>query len=119
MGIFDPEDFRGRPYVGGLNQMGHHVFGAALIGWSNYCITDNLWICLAIAYTLFGGWEIHQRLFKGATRADFIADLLYWSSGALVWAALIAYEKIIGSGVMFPTIPLCAWVIEYTRLRDK
>ena len=34
--IFAPDDFRDNPYVAGLNQIGHVVFGAALavvFGW--------------------------------------------------------------------------------------
>ena len=116
MGVFDPDDFAGRPYVGGMNQALHHVFGSALVGWANYCVTDDIWWCLAIAFAIFTGWELYQRLFKGATRPDFIADTVYWASGAVVWAVLISYSKVQGSGVMYPTVALMIWVIEYTRL---
>lgn len=117
MSIFAPDDFAGRPYVGGMNQALHHVFGSALVGWSHYIVTNNIWLCLAIAMSLFGTWELYQRLFKGATRKDFIADLLYWTSGAITWALLIGYDLISGAGVMYPTFALCIWVIEYTRLQ--
>ena len=34
--IFAPDDFRGNPYVAGLNQIGHVVFGAV---WVDCCCT--------------------------------------------------------------------------------
>ena len=116
MGIFDPDDFAGQPYVGGMNQALHHVFGSALVGWAKYCITDDIWLCFYIACLAFTCWEVYQRRFKGATRPDFIADMCYWASGAVAWSILIAYEKITGAGVMYPAGVLVVWVIEYTRL---
>ena len=119
MGVFDPDDFSGRPYVGGMNQALHHVFGSALVGWAKYCVTDDPWLCLAAACLAFTSWEVYQRIFKGATRPDFIADMCYWASGAVTWSVLISAEKINGVGVLYPVGVLMVWVVEYTRLNDN
>lgn len=116
MGIFSPDDFKNRPYEGGMNQALHHVFGSALVGWSKFCVTENNNIALFLACALFVAWELYQKLFQGATRSDFFADVTYWFSGALVWFWLLKYNTVTGAAEMYPTIVLCIWAIEFTRL---
>lgn len=116
MGIFSPDDFKGRPYEGGMNQALHHVFGSALVGWAKFCVTENIYLAFSIACGIFVAWETYQKLFQGATRSDFISDVVYWLSGAIVWVVLLKYNSVNGAAEMYPTIVLCIWAIEFTRL---
>ena len=117
MGVFDPDNFDGRPYVGGLNQMGHVVFAAALVGVFALPF-DWLW-ALVCATSLFLSWETYQALCKGAGILDFKADLSYWSAGAVAWSALTWAGYVSGIAHLFPTFALCAWVVEYVRIKRR
>ncbi len=69
--IFAPDDFRDNPYVAGLNQIGHVVFGAALavvFGW-------------VVAALLFVAWEMLQIRYAGARKHDYYQDCFFWSGG--------------------------------------
>lgn len=114
MGIFDPDDFEGQPYVGGLNQLGHVVFGAGLAG------IAATFAGITLAILISGGgviiWEAYQLKRRRALKPDYIADLFYWIMGIGLWAALIAGGYISGIGKLWPLVPLAAWVLEYARL---
>ena len=103
-------------YTCGMTSALHFVFGSALVGWANHHVTDNIWWCLAVATVAFVVWETWQLKFRQATITDYISDITYWFSGALVWALLIEYSKVDSIGVMYPTFILCVWVLEYKRL---
>lgn len=96
--IFDPDNFEGRPYVGGLNQLGHVIAGAALVAVFG----------LPVSVFLIVVWEFWQLYARGADKLDFKIDLIYWLLGALTW----------GLGwVMWPLIPIGAFIMEYLRIR--
>lgn len=69
--IFAPEDFRDVPYVAGLNQIGHVVFGAAL------AVEAGVWIAV-IGFVL---WEMFQLKFAGARKHDYYQDCFFWGAG--------------------------------------
>lgn len=82
--IFAPDDFRGNPYVAGLNQIGHVVFGAALavlFGW-------------IVAALLFVAWEMFQIRYAGARKHDYYQDCFFWGAGVCmaesVWLPVVA-----------------------------
>lgn len=68
--IFDPEDFTNDPYVAGLNQIGHMVFGAALALFFGY------WAGLLVI--AWEGWQYRKR---GALKPDYWADWAFWTFG--------------------------------------
>lgn len=82
--IFEPDDFRDDPYVAGLNQMGHVVFGAAL------CVAAG-WIVAALAFV---AWEAFQLRYAGARKHDYYQDCFFWGSGVYVagneWMPVVA-----------------------------
>lgn len=100
--IFAPDDFAGRPYVGGLNQAGHIVAGAAIASVAP----------LAVALALILAWEGWQFWKRGATKADFRIDAAYWLIGAVAWS----YAVSTGNPVYAPVLPIAAFVLEYARI---
>lgn len=82
--MFSPDDFRAEPYVAGLNQMGHVVFGAALsvvFGW-------------AVAVLAFVAWEAVQLRYMGARKHDYFQDCFFWGLGVFAagteWFPVVA-----------------------------
>ena len=113
MGVFDPDDFSGRPYVGGMNQALHHVFGRAIIGQATYWFSMPVfWAVLisGIGYVIWEGWQLK---FRGASMPDYWADLVYWMSGTAVGALIYLYGL---QQDLFWSVPLVIWFIEYKRL---
>lgn len=72
MSVFDPDDFHNDPYTGGLNQLGHVVFGAALV----------VMFGLVGAVVAFVAWELYQVRFRGGRVHDFAQDAFFWYVGA-------------------------------------
>ena len=114
MGVFDPDDFSGQPYVGGMNQALHFVFGAALLGQASYWTALSMFWCVLASGAGYVAWESYQLKRKGATKADYWADLAYWMSGTAACAFAIFYHM---DPRPLVAMPLVVWVIEYTRLR--
>lgn len=77
--IFAPDDFRDNPYVAGLSQAGHVMFGSAL--------TVNFG--LIIAAMAFVVWEAVQLRYAGARKHDYYQDCFFWGAG--VYMAGSAY----------------------------
>lgn len=109
--IFAPDDFAGRPYEGANNQAMHCVFGAAIVGVLLFAALP-VWLAVSIALGVILAWEAHQLLRRGATRADYRADLFYWWAGVIAWAWLHSSELV----VLSPIVPLVLWLVEYRRL---
>lgn len=88
--IFDPDDFRDDPYQAGLNQLGHVVFGAALM-----TAIGSVWV-------VGGGilaWELWQLKKRGADKRDYGADLFFWWSGVAMWDSdILAIWAIVAGG---------------------
>lgn len=114
MGVFDPDDFADDPYVGGLNQLGHVVFGAALVGLAS--TFAGVFAAILIAGGGVIAWEAFQLKRRGALKPDYIADLFYWLTGIGSWAAMISAGHVTGWGELWPMVPLIAWVLEFARL---
>lgn len=112
--MFDPDDFYDRPYVGGLNQLGHAGSGAALIGPLSMIFAMSSATLLAFAAVF--AWEARQYLVRGATWQDCVADFIYWSAGIASWGLLIHYGLVNGYGVLWPVLLLLVWLTEYIRL---
>ena len=116
MGVFDPDDFSDAPYVGALNQLGHVLTGAALVAIATLVVA-TIFQAVVLAAMVFFALELYQLERKGANLKDYVADLVYWSTGATTWAILVNHDWISGPAIMFPMLPLFAWVVEYLRLR--
>lgn len=114
MRVFDPDDFEGKPYVGALNQLGHVVFGAALVGLASTVAAILAAILISAVGVIF--WEAYQYRRRGAVKRDFIADLIYWSVGIGTWALVIAQKHDAYLIALWPVIPLLCWLVEYLRL---
>lgn len=117
MGVFDPDDFSDDPYAGGLNQLGHVCFGAALSG--SLSVFAPLWVGALISIGIVLAWEAHQFFRRGAKRSDFRADMIYWTIGILVWAFLISQGMVSDLAKVAPALALLAPVAEYARIRYK
>lgn len=100
--IFDPDDFKDRPYEAGLNQLGHALLGAALV--------EFLSLALAVAGIVF--WELWQRKRRGATLLDYHADIFYWLAGAGAW---LAFGD--PAARYFLLVPLACFALEYVRVK--
>lgn len=81
--IFDPDDFRGRPYTAGLNQMGHVVFGAALVVLFGY----------VGAVAAFLAWETYQYKYRNGRFSDCVQDTVFWGIG--VWMQGSEYMPVV------------------------
>ena len=101
--IFDPDDFAGRPYEAGLNQLGHALLGAALAAF----------LPLGLAVVGIVSWELWQRKRRGATALDFFFDLLYWLGGVGAW-------QLLGDPAAryFLLVPLACFALEYVRVKN-
>lgn len=89
--IFDPADFADDPYIAGLNQIGHMVFGAALalfLGW--------------YAGFLVIAWEGWQYRNRGALKSDYWADWFFWTFGifAVSWYYFLPAVIVLGGAWM-------------------
>jgi len=117
MTLFAPDDFAGRPYVAGLNQGGHVALGASIAG--VLTTVFPVWAAVTIAGGGILAWEAWQLLRKGATRADYRADLAYWWAGVAGWAWLIDAGHVSGIGVFAPCGYVVAYCAEWTRQKVK
>lgn len=117
MALFDPDDFSGRPYEGGMNQALHFVFGAALLGVTHFLTGLPIFWSVIISGFSIVVWEAHQLLRRNAALMDYVFDLIYWLSGLAAWAFAIHMGLISGYAEIFLVAPLLVWVIEYTRIR--
>lgn len=113
MGTFAPDDFKDRPYEGGMNQALHFVFGAAILG-----VALTLGLPLGWAVLLSGlsclVWEGSQLWFRNARKDDYLFDLIYWYSGIVFWAWFCTTNSNVE---LAPCAPLVVWVVEYVRLK--
>lgn len=114
--FIEPEDFKDNPYIAGLNQLGHVVTGAAVVAIATLVVA-TIFQALLLAAMVFVAWELYQLERRGGNFKDYVADLVYWSMGATIWAILVNHDWISGPAIMFPMLPLLAWVVEYLRLR--
>lgn len=74
--ILIPDDFHDRPYLAGLNQIGHMAFGGALMmAFGVYAA------CLAVAAI-----ELFQFYKLGASRKDCYQDTAFWAIGMVAIA---------------------------------
>lgn len=117
--MFDPDDFADQPYVGGLNQAMHFVFGAALLGIFHFLVGFPMMVSVLAAGFGIVLWEADQLKRRGATLMDYAYDLTYWLSGVGAWALVIHWGWITGLAEIFPVVPLFIWLIEFTRLSIK
>lgn len=113
-----PDDFAGRPYVGGANQGLHAVLGAALVGVPLYAGASLFW---AVLCGLGGAlaWEAWQYLRRGALRPDYWRDLAYWASGGVAMGLAYNAGVITGTGLLSPLVPIAAFIIEFARITWK
>ena len=114
MNLFEPDDFADDPYQAGLNQMGHAVFGAALI--SITMAFTGVWLATFCVGTAILIWEVTQRWFRGATLPDYAADLIYWALGVGLWGQAIHHGSVIGWAQFFPVAMIGIWCVEYARI---
>ena len=117
MRLFDPDDFGDQPYVGGLNQMGHVILGACLVGIASIFLLPSEAVAVA-ALGVFT-WELYQLNHRGALRRDFLFDLIYWIAGIGGWAWLIQSGAVGGYAVIAPALPVAAWFLEFLRLSGR
>ncbi|QNN99765.1 hypothetical protein P67b_00006 [Ruegeria phage Tedan] len=118
MGVFDPDDFEDQPYVGGLNQLGHVIFGAGLVGLTSLFL-PVVPLGLLTAGAIYLAWEAYQLKRKQAKLTDYVADLIYWTIGAGTWAHLMAGGLVTGYATLFPLVPLICWTVEYVRIAHR
>ena len=82
--MFAPDDFRSNPYVAGLNQMGHVVFGSALV-------VVFGWVAAALMFVV---WEVFQIRYAGARKHDYYQDCFFWGAGVYMagseWLPVVA-----------------------------
>lgn len=76
--FFSPDDFKDRPYVGGLNQMGHVVFGAALE------VVVGGWVGMFFILS----WEIYQFSRLSSLKSDTRIDSCFWLLGLYIGGAV-------------------------------
>lgn len=112
--MFDPDNFEGRPYGGGTNQLGHVTFGAAIAG--ALLIGFGLLLGVILAIALVVGWELWQRRYRGATLLDMKADLAYWLTGVISWGAICWAVGPAWYLALWPWVPCAAFVVEYIRI---
>ncbi len=116
MALFDPDDFSGRPYEGGMNQALHHEGGKAILGAILFLFpfTTMFWAILAagIVVVLWEWWQLKER---DAKPLDYMFDLIYWFSGIAYWAVLMQTDS--EYVTISPVSTMLVWVIEYTRIR--
>lgn len=104
--MITPDDFSGRPYVGGLNQLGHTAAGAAML-WLFLWVLP-MWWAVMVAGGLILALEVYQLKFMGAKGKDYAADLLYWYAGVACWGVWPEH---------LPPLLMAAFVIEYVRIK--
>jgi hypothetical protein len=79
MTLLSPDDFKDRPYVAGLNQIGHAVLGGALM------VVASIFMPLIPATILVGlgiiAWEAYQLKRMAGLKSDYWGDLLFWAIG--------------------------------------
>lgn len=113
MGVFRSDDFEGRPYEAGLNQLGHCCFGGALFLIAQE-LTSQFWALLIVGLgTVF--WEAYQRRYQQASLVDYVMDLCYWISGVFGLAVLM--HNALGS--YFAVLPIVCFVVEYDRIAKR
>ena len=111
MPLLEPDDFQDRPYVGGLNQMGHFGVGAAAAAAAVLLGASVFWSILIVGL-FFIAWEAYQLKRRNASLKDYAYDLAYWLCGAGCWQVLLYHD----SHELFPIALPVIWTIEYTRL---
>jgi hypothetical protein len=113
--IFEPDDFADRPYVGGLNQMGHATLGAALVGVLAFALHPSLALVAGgLAIIALEGWQLHKR---GATLADYWIDLCYWLTGGAFWAGVLLVHDLPPVVQLAPLWACLIFVLEYVRIK--
>lgn len=73
--LLTPDDYTDRPYVAGLNQIGHAILGASLalfLGWY-----------AGLLIIAWEGWQLKRR---GGLRSDYWGDLSFWLMGVSLYS---------------------------------
>ena len=109
MSFFAPDDFSDDPYQAANNQSGHKFLGAALVSLMPVTLyaLPSVFAAGFIAFL----WEFSQRRWRGATKADYFIDLIYWCSGVGFWAAAIHSGLVTGWAIYAPWLLVLTWCI--------
>jgi len=85
--LLKPDDFKGRPYEGGLNQIGHMVLGGAFAVFLGYYA--------GFAIIAIEAWQYHKRK---ALKSDYWADLSFWGIGVFLyqWQYFLPLVAVLG-----------------------
>ena len=114
MSLIKPDDFAGRPYVGGLNQLGHVVAGAAAFAIA--ALVFPFWVAFAVSVVGILAIELSQFLKLNATAPDLLRDTVFWGVGVGGWAAATACNFAGWWVDDLPIVPVVAFFIEYARI---
>lgn len=79
MSLITPDNFKDQPYVAGLNQLGHIVFGAGIMS------IAAIFLPIVLAGLVSGlvviVVEVGQLRILGAQKADYFQDTFFWFLG--------------------------------------